>query len=45
MRRSGLVLAAVLGALLILRDGRSAGARSLPLAPFVAAGAALAMLA
>ena len=41
----GLVLAAVFGALLILRDGRSAGGRALPLAPFVAAGAALAMLA
>lgn len=41
----GLVLAAVFGALFILRDGRAAGARSVPLAPFVAAGAALAMLA
>jgi leader peptidase (prepilin peptidase)/N-methyltransferase len=42
---AGIVLAAVVGALLILRDGRSAGARTLPLAPFVAAGAALALLA
>lgn len=41
----GIVLAALFGALLILRDGRSAGGRALPLAPFVAAGAALAMLA
>ncbi len=41
----GLVLAAVFGALLILRDGRSAATRALPLAPFVAGGAALAMLA
>ncbi len=41
----GLVLAAVFGALLILRDGRSAATRALPLAPFVAGGAAVAMLA
>lgn len=41
----GIVLAALVGVLLILRDGRSAGGRALPLAPFVAAGAALAMLA
>jgi hypothetical protein len=41
----GLVLAATFGAILVVRHGRSAGARSLPLAPFVAAGAALAMLA
>jgi leader peptidase (prepilin peptidase)/N-methyltransferase len=41
----GIVLAALFGALLILRDGRSAGGRALPLAPFVAVGAALAMLA
>ena len=41
----GLVLAATFGAILFVRHGRSAGARSLPLAPFVAAGAALAMLA
>ena len=41
----GLVLAATFGSILVVRHGRSAGARSLPLAPFVAAGAALAMLA
>ena len=41
----GLVLAAVFGASLVLRHGRAAACRSLPLAPFVAAGTALAMLA
>jgi len=41
----GLVLAAAFGALLIVRDGRSAATRALPLAPFVAGSAALAMLA
>ncbi len=41
----GLVLAAVFGASLMLRHGRAAAGRSLPLAPFVATGAALAMVA
>jgi leader peptidase (prepilin peptidase)/N-methyltransferase len=40
----GLVLAAAFGALLLLRFGRSAAARSLPLAPFLATGAAVAVL-
>jgi leader peptidase (prepilin peptidase) / N-methyltransferase len=40
----GLVLAAAFGALLLLRFGRSAAARSLPLAPFVATGAAVVVL-
>ena len=40
----GLVLAAVFGLLLILRFGRPAAARSLPLAPFLATGAAVAVL-
>ncbi len=41
----GLVLAAAFGAILVVRHGRSAGARSLPLAPFIATGAAAVMLA
>jgi hypothetical protein len=40
----GLVLAAVFGALLLLRFGRSAAAQSLPLAPFLATGAAVVVL-
>jgi leader peptidase (prepilin peptidase)/N-methyltransferase len=40
----GLVLAAAFGALLLVRFGRSAAARSLPLAPFLATGAAVAVL-
>ena len=40
----GLVLAAAFGALLLLRFGRSAAARSLPLAPFLATGAAVVVL-
>jgi leader peptidase (prepilin peptidase)/N-methyltransferase len=40
----GLVLAAAFGALLIVWQGRSAARRSLPLAPFLSAGAALAVL-
>jgi leader peptidase (prepilin peptidase) / N-methyltransferase len=39
----GLGLAAAVGAALILRHGRSAFATALPLAPFLAAGAALAL--
>lgn len=41
----GLALAALLGALIIIRYGRAAGKRALPLAPFVAAGALVALLA
>lgn len=41
----GLALAALLGALIIIRYGRAAGRRALPLAPFVAAGALVALLA
>ena len=40
-----LVLAAAFGAILVVRHGRPAAARALPLAPFVAGGAAIAMLA
>jgi leader peptidase (prepilin peptidase) / N-methyltransferase len=40
----GLALAALLGALIILRYGRAAGKRALPLAPFLAAGALVALL-
>ena len=40
----GLVLAAVFGLLLLLRFGRPAAARSLPLAPFLATGAAVVVL-
>lgn len=40
----GLVLAAVFGATLMLRHGRSAARRSLPLAPFLSSGAAMAVL-
>ena len=40
----GLVLAAVFGAMLLLRFGRSAAAQSLPLAPFLATGAAVVVL-
>jgi leader peptidase (prepilin peptidase) / N-methyltransferase len=41
----GLALAALLGALIIIRYGRAAGKRALPLAPFLAAGALVALLA
>ena len=41
----GLALAALLGALIIIRYGRTAGSRALPLAPFVAAGSLLALVA
>jgi leader peptidase (prepilin peptidase) / N-methyltransferase len=40
----GLVLAAVFGGLLILRYGRSAVRRPIPLAPFLSSGAALVVL-
>ena len=40
----GLVLAAAFGALLLLRFGRSAAVQSLPLAPFLATGAAVVVL-
>ena len=40
----GLILAAACGAVLILRHGRSAASRSLPLAPFMAGGAAVVLL-
>ena len=41
----GLALAAVLGAFIVIRYGRTAGSRALPLAPFVAAGSFLALVA
>jgi len=41
----GLVLAALLGTLIVLRHGRAAGKRALPLAPFIAAGCLVALLA
>jgi leader peptidase (prepilin peptidase)/N-methyltransferase len=40
----GLVLAAAFGALLMLRHGRAASLRSLPLAPFLGSGAAVVVL-
>jgi leader peptidase (prepilin peptidase) / N-methyltransferase len=40
----GLVLAAAFGALLMLRHGRAASLRSLPLAPFLSSGAAVVVL-
>lgn len=40
----GLVLAAAAGLVLMLRHGRAAARRSLPLAPFLSSGAALAVL-
>lgn len=40
----GVILAALTGLALIAREGRSAGKRSLPLAPFIAAGSLLALL-
>jgi leader peptidase (prepilin peptidase)/N-methyltransferase len=40
----GLVLAAAFGVVLMLRYGRSASMRSLPLAPFLSSGAAVVML-
>jgi leader peptidase (prepilin peptidase)/N-methyltransferase len=40
----GLVLAAAFGAVLMLRHGRIAARRSLPLAPFFSGGAAMAVL-
>jgi leader peptidase (prepilin peptidase)/N-methyltransferase len=39
-----LILAALVGVALIARFGRSAGRRSLPLAPFIAAGSLLALV-
>lgn len=41
----GLALAALLGALIVIRYGRTAGSRALPLAPFIAAGSLLALVA
>lgn len=41
----GLALAALLGALILVRHGPAAGRRALPLAPFIAAGSLLAVLA
>jgi leader peptidase (prepilin peptidase)/N-methyltransferase len=40
----GFVLAAAFGVELMLRDGRSAASRSLPLAPFLSGGAVVAVL-
>lgn len=40
----GLVLAAAYGAVLVVRQGRSATGQSLPLAPFLGSGAVLAVL-
>lgn len=40
----GLLLAAAFGALLIVRQGRAATRRALPLAPFLSGGAVLAVL-
>jgi leader peptidase (prepilin peptidase)/N-methyltransferase len=40
----GLVLAAAFGAVLMMRYGRSAARRSLPLAPFLSGGATMAVL-
>jgi leader peptidase (prepilin peptidase)/N-methyltransferase len=40
----GLVIAAAFGAVLVLRHGRVAARRSVPLAPFLCGGAALAVL-
>ena len=40
----GLVLAAVFGGALLMLYGRSAAGRSLPLAPFLSGGAAVAVL-
>jgi leader peptidase (prepilin peptidase)/N-methyltransferase len=41
----GLALAACFGLLLLVRHGRAGGSRQLPLAPFFAAGALIALLA
>jgi leader peptidase (prepilin peptidase)/N-methyltransferase len=41
----GLALAALLGALIIIRYGRAAGRQALPLAPFIAVGSLVALLA
>lgn len=41
----GLVLAALVGLVLLVRYGRTAGKRALPLAPFIATGSLLALLA
>lgn len=41
----GIALAALAGVAVIAREGRSAGQRSLPLAPFIATGSLLAVLA
>jgi leader peptidase (prepilin peptidase)/N-methyltransferase len=40
----GLVLAAAFGAVLVMRYGRAAATRSLPLAPFLSSGAVVVML-
>lgn len=40
----GLFCAALAGAVVLLREGRAAGGRSLPLAPFLATGSLLALL-
>jgi hypothetical protein len=40
----GLVLAAAFGVVLMLRHGRSASMRSVPLAPFLGSGAAVVVL-
>ena len=41
----GLAIAAVLGVLIVIREGFAAGRRALPLAPFIAAGALVAIIA
>ena len=41
----GLALAALLGALIVIREGLAAGRCALPLAPFIAVGALLAVIA
>ena len=41
----GLAIAAVLGVLIVIREGLSARRRALPLAPFIAAGALVALIA
>ncbi len=40
----GLALAATVGLMLLVREGRGAGQRALPLAPFLAAGSLLGLL-
>ena len=41
----GLAIAALLGVLIVFREGLAAGRRALPLAPFIAAGALAALIA